>query len=109
MNVESAHVDSDTSMINYYLKPDAISIGSYGDGERNKIPHDAPFQIYMVTTSGKHDPETSAAGANRTNDITYSMTVTMPDGSTIVITKEQAIKAIKAIHECTMMPDDSTP
>ena len=37
------------------------------------------------------------------------MNATMPDGSTIVITREQAIKAMKAIDECTMMPEGSTP
>ena len=65
----------------------------------------------MVQTENREDgaPESSASGARRPDVRTYPMTATMPDGSTIVITKEQGIKAIKAIHDCTMMPEDSTP
>ena len=112
MDIEPARSDGGhgrQAMIDFYFNTAAVFHNNCSNGEEGKISRDTPNQICMVQITREDGaPESSASGANRPDDRNYPMNATMPDGTTIVITREQAIKAAKAINECTMMPEDST-
>ena len=113
MDIESVHSDGGCgrqAIIDFYFNTAGAFLNNRSNGENSKISRNDPNQICMVQiTREEGAPETSATGASRPDTRTYPMDATMPDGSTIVITRDQAIKAMKAVDECTMMPEGSTP